>query len=242
MPPPPVAPGPAEPAPGWLAREVEQELPDLGLLVAETHSTRREPLTGHSPLDIEMRMREMSNRFRGGRAVAVRREPITAAYRIFFRQIGMDPDVQRTPIEAAILERMLRGGFPTGGLIEDVLLIALLETGVPVGALDADSLDGPLGIRTSTEGETLGRAPAALGRSPGPTLLPAGRLVVADAAGAVAVLFGEAAPGHRPGPRSTRLALFAVQVGGVPELYAGEALWSAAAALRAPPEAEMGRW
>jgi len=235
-PPRPIAPGPAEPAPGWLAREVEHEFPDLLLLVAEVRSERSRPLTADSPPDIEMRMREMSNRIRGGRAVAVRREPITAAYRIFFRQIGMDPDVQRTPIEAAILERMLRGGFPTGGLIEDVLLIALLETGVPVGALDADSLDGPLGIRTSIEGETLGRAPGALGRSPGPALLPAGRLVVADAAGAVAVLFGEVAPEHRPGPRSSRLALFAVRVGGVPLLYAEEALWSAEAALRAPPE------
>jgi len=236
-PPPPAAPGPAEPAPGWLAREVEQEFPDLCLLVAEVHHTRREPLTASSPPDIETRMREMSNRFRGGRAVGVRREPITAAYRIFFRQIGMDPDVQRTPIEAAIMERMLRGGFPTGGLIEDVLLIALLETGVLVGALDAHSLDGPLGIRTSTEGETLGRGRGGLGRSPGPTLLPAGRLVVADAAGAVAVLFGEVAPAHRPGPQSTRVALFAVRVGGVPALYAEEALWSAEAALRTPARA-----
>ena len=106
-----------------------------------------------------------------------------AAYRVFFRHIGLDPDVVRTPIEAAVLERMLRGGFLTGGLLEDVLLIALVDTGVPVWALDAEAVDGQLGIRASAEGEPLGRsrdAPA----------LPAGRLVVADASAALAVLFG----------------------------------------------------
>ena len=112
--------------------------------------------------------------------MALRREPVPAAYRVFFRHIGLDPDVERTPIEAAVLERMLRGGFPTGGLLEDVLLIALLDTGVPVWALDADSLDGPLGIRPSLEGEPLGRSPSA-------PPLPPGSLVVADASAALAV-------------------------------------------------------
>ncbi len=118
-----------------------------------------------------------------------------AAYRVFFRQIGLDPDVVRTPIEAALMERMLRGGFPTGGLIEDVLLIALLDTGVPVWALDADSLDGPLGIRASSEGEVLGRGADA-------AELPAGRLVVADSSAALAVLFGEAAGRTSPRPHA----------------------------------------
>ena len=53
----------------------------------------------------------LSNRCRGARAVTLRREPVPAAYRVFFRHIGLDPDVVRTPIEAAVLERMLHGGF-----------------------------------------------------------------------------------------------------------------------------------
>ena len=52
-----------------------------------------------------------------------------------------------------MLERMLKGGFLSGGLLEDVLLIALVDTGVPVWALDAERVDGPLGIRASLEGE-----------------------------------------------------------------------------------------
>jgi len=209
---------------GWCASEVQAELPALRLLSCAVNVRRRGRLTGDSPPDIEARLRSMSSRVRGGRAVALRREPVPAAYRVFFRQIGMDPDVERTPIEAAVLERMLRGGFPSGGLLDDVLLIALLDTGVPVWALDAESLQGPLGIRTSLDGEPLGRS----AQSPP---LPQGRLVVADATSALAVLFGDIAPGHAPAPVSRELTLFAVQVAGVPTLYAEESLWSAQAAL-----------
>ena len=214
----------AGPQIGWRAREVEEELPDLRLLIAEVDVGREQPLTGASPPDIEGRLRELSNRFRGARAVAIRREPVPAAYRVFFRHIGLDPDVERTPIEAAVLERMLRGGFLTGGLLDDVLLIALADTAVPVRALDRDRLDGPLGIRPSREGEPLGR-------SAGAPLLPAGRLLVADSSTAAGVLFGELAQSHSPSASTRRVTLFAVQVAGVPTLYAEEALWSCRAAL-----------
>jgi DNA/RNA-binding domain of Phe-tRNA-synthetase-like protein len=219
--------GDFEASAGWCAREVEQELPGLRLLLTEVQVARAGPLTGESPRDIKRRLRELSNRYRGPVAVGVRREPIPAAYRIFFRHIGLDPDVVRTPIEAAVLERMLRGGFLSGGLLEDVLLIALIDTGVAVWALDAESVDGPLGIRSSAEGERLGR-------SGGAPALPAGRLVVADAAAPLAVLFGELGAGHTPHGATPRLTLFAVQVAGVPDLYVEEALWSCRSALEQP--------
>ncbi len=212
---------------GWRAREVEEELPGLRLLVGEALHTRGQPLTGDSPPDVRERLRELSNRFRGARAVGIRREPVPAAYRVFFRQIGLDPDVVRTPIEAAVMERMLRGGFPTDGLLADVLLIALVDTAVPVWALDAESVDGQLGIRASGEGEPLGRSKDA-------PLLAAGRLVIADDSAALAILFGELAPGHEPSSRTSRLRLFSVQVAGVPTLYAEESLWACRAALEQP--------
>jgi DNA/RNA-binding domain of Phe-tRNA-synthetase-like protein len=216
--------GTFEPIDGWRAPEVEQELPGLELIACEAEVKRRERLTGDSPPDIEARLRELSNKVRGARAIGIRREPVPAAYRVFFRHIGMDPDIERTPIEGAVLERMLRGGFPTGGLIADVLLIALIDTGVPVWALDTGMVEGTLGIRPSREGE-------ALGRSQDPPLLPEGRLVIADSQSALAVLFGERAPGHEPKARTARLTLYAVKVPGVPVLYAEEALWSCASAL-----------
>jgi DNA/RNA-binding domain of Phe-tRNA-synthetase-like protein len=212
---------------GWCAREVEEELPGLRLLITEIEVGRQGSLIGSSPADVEGRLRELSNRFRGARAVAIRREPVPAAYRVFFRHIGLDPDVDRTPIEAAVVERMLRGCFVTSGLLEDVLLIALTDTGVPVWGLDTDSLDGPIGIRPSREGESLGRSPDA-------PLLPAGRLVIADSSTVAAELFGALAPAHAPSAATRRLTLFAVQVAGVPTLYAEETLWNCTAALEAP--------
>jgi hypothetical protein len=213
-----------QPTPGWRAREVEEELPELQILVTEAEFGGGRSLTGDSPREIQNRLRELSNRYRGAQAVAMRREPVPAAYRVFFRHIGLDPDVVRTPIEAAVLERMVRGGFLSGGLLEDVLRIALVDTGVPVWALDATTVDGPLGLRPSSEGEPLGRGSDA-------PLLPAGRLVVADASAALAILFGGLAPGHEPAPGTRRLELFAVRVAGVPALYAEEALWSCRMAL-----------
>ncbi len=214
---------------GWCAREVEQELPGLRLLSTSAQVLRNRPLTGTSPADVLARLSEKSNRFRGANAVAVRREAVPSAYRVFFRHIGLDPEVVRTPIEAAVLERMMQGGFLSGGLLADVLLIALLDTGVPLWALDAERVQGPLGIRTSEPGERLGRELE--GRDAQTLELPTGRLVVADAATPLAVLFGAPAPAHAPDARTRDLELFAVQVAGVPELYAEEALWEARAAL-----------
>jgi DNA/RNA-binding domain of Phe-tRNA-synthetase-like protein len=220
---PPVPEG-SESALGWCAREVEQEFPELRLVLTQVRVGQPGSVTDGSTPAVEDRLRELSNRFRGAWAVGVRREPVPAAYRVFFRQIGLDPEVVRTPIEAVALERMLRGGFISAGLLEDALLIALVDTCVPVLALDAECVDGPLGIRQSREGEPLGR----LAETPS---LPAGRLVIADASAALAVLFGELAPGHEAGAGTRRLTLFAVGVAGVPALYVEEALWTCRATL-----------
>jgi DNA/RNA-binding domain of Phe-tRNA-synthetase-like protein len=219
----------AEPVRGWCERAVQQELPGLGLMSAVVEVQPGSSLTGASPPAVLGRLRELSNRWRGARAVNVRQEPIPAAYRVFFRHIGLDPDVTRTPIEAAVLERMLDGGFLSEGMLTDVLTIALIDTAVPVWALDGDTVEGPLGIRLSRADERLGRGPE------GPNL-GGGRLVVADAENALAILFGEPAPVHEPGSATRNLALFAVQVSGVPALHVEETLWACRSAL-----SEVGR-
>jgi DNA/RNA-binding domain of Phe-tRNA-synthetase-like protein len=217
---------PTGPTLGWLAREIEQELPALRLHSVGAQLARGRSLTGASPRGVTARLDEHANRWRGAHAVALRREPIPAAYRLFFRHIGLDPDLVRTPIEQVALGRMFRGGFPTGGLLADILLIALVDTGVPVWALDTQFLDGPLGIRPSREGEPLGRFADA-------RALPGARLVVADASAALAILFGELAAGHEPQADTRTLTLFSVQVAGVPTLYVEEALWSVRTGLEA---------
>ncbi|HTC58497.1 MAG TPA: hypothetical protein VK691_00080 [Solirubrobacteraceae bacterium] len=213
-----------EPVRGWCEREVQQELPGLGLMCTTIELAPRRSLTGSSPPAVLARLRELSNRWRGARAVNVRQEPIPAAYRVFFRHIGLDPDVTRTPIEAAVLERMLEGGFLSEGLLADILTIGLIDTAVPVWALDADTVNGPLGIRVTRAEEHLGRG------QEGPSL-GGGRLVVADADSPLAILFGQLAPGHEPSSQTRRLSLFAVQVAGVPALHAEETLWACRSAL-----------
>ncbi|HEV3318668.1 MAG TPA: hypothetical protein VG053_02905 [Solirubrobacteraceae bacterium] len=204
---------------GWRAPEIEEELPQLRIVVSHARLPRAGAAKRGSPPGVERRLHDLSNRYRGARAVGVRREPVPSAYRVFYRQIGLDPEVARTPIEEAVLERMLRGGFLSEGLLQDVLLIALIDTGVPVWALDAQGVQGELGVRLSREGEPLGRVSDAWS-------LPAGRLVVADDTVALGLLFGELAGDCEPGARTRDLTLFAVQVAGVPMLYVEEALWS----------------
>jgi len=214
----------AEPTRGWCEQEVQQELPGLGLMSTTVEVGLGGALAGRSTPAVLARLRELSNRWRGARAVNVRQEAIPAAYRVFFRHIGLDPDVTRTPIEAAVLERMLDGGFLSEGLLADILTIGLIDTAVPVWALDGDTVNGPLGIRLSRPEERLGRSSEAPG-------LGGGRLVVADADCPVATLFGEPAVGHEPTASTCRLTLFAVQVAGVPALHVEETLWTCCSAL-----------
>ena len=163
------------------------------------------------------RLRLASDRFTGAKAVALRQQPIPWAYRVFFRHVGIDPDERRTPIEAIALERMRAGGFQSHNLVDDALLLATLETGVPVLAFDAAAVDGELGLRVSPGGEQLGDMP-----------LSAGQVVVADAERALAVLFGEVREGCAVQRTSERMVLAAVRVKGVPEVSVEEALWVAA--------------
>ena len=140
--------------------------------------------------------------------------------------VGLDPDVDRTPVEAVVVERLMHGGLRPRGRVEDALLVGALETGVPLWALDADRLGGPLGIRPAAAGERLGEgdlAPAVVG----------GRLVVADDRGPIAVLLGGVADGHGPGAGTRRLRVFAVHVAGVPQIHVEEALWACTEALAA---------
>jgi DNA/RNA-binding domain of Phe-tRNA-synthetase-like protein len=124
------------------------------------------------------------------------------------------------------VERLRAGGFASRSRLDDALTIAVMETAVPLWALDGDSIEGRPGIRTARGGEALGRS--GTGR-----LLPEGRLVVADDRAPLAALFGDPAPEHGVTRRTTRIVLFSVVVAGVPDLYVEEALWTCAGILAA---------
>jgi DNA/RNA-binding domain of Phe-tRNA-synthetase-like protein len=209
-----------EPEDGPIEPALTDEFPGLALRVATVPGRR-----GRTPPGLRTRLRELSDRFRGATAIAMRSQPVPHAYRVFYRQVGLDPDALRTPAEQAGMDRLMRGGFRGGDRIADALLLAVVETGVPVWAFDAETLDGPLRLRLARAGEKL---PAQGGYAH--DVAPA-RLVLADDAGPVSVLFGRLSEHHVPGRGTTSLRLASVQVPGVPEVHVDEALWLAAEAL-----------
>jgi len=208
---------------GYITAEVHDEHPDLRLCSIVVPGG-----VARSPRGLKQRLSQLSSRFSGPRAVSMRSEPIPHAYRVFYRHIGLDPDDPdtRTPVEEAAMRRLVEGGFTSHDVVQDAILTAIVETGVPVWALDDDTLTGPLGVRATAAHELLGEGEYA-------DELPPGRLVVSDDAGPVAVLFGQIAPAHQPTRETKRLRVFALQVGGVPELHVEEALWLCAEALDA---------
>jgi DNA/RNA-binding domain of Phe-tRNA-synthetase-like protein len=208
--------------PGWVAGELEIEFPELGLM---TSSVEARP--GRSPNAVRERLQVLANRFTGPKAVALRSQPIPAAYRVFFRHVGIDPDEHRTPVEEIALERMKQGGFRSRNIVDDALLIAVVETGVPVVAFDAARVSGDLGLRLSAPGERLGGDGRPLSHR---------QLLIADAERSLAVLFGDTAEGRGVTSKTRRMALAAVRVKGVPDVSVEEALWTVVDTLRTPDD------
>ena len=203
---------------GRVAPELAEEFPGLGLVTLTVESG-----SGRSPKEVKERLRILSDRFSGGQAINMRHQPIPWAYRVFYRHIGLDPDVQRTPVEEVALDRMKQGGFKSRNRLDDALTIAIIESGVAVRAFDADRISGGLEIRASLASEELEGRPGEL---------PAGTLVVADQERPVSLLFGAMAAGRGVEPKTKRTLLVAIQVGGVPAIAVEEALWLAAGVLR----------
>src|SRR4051794_41684191 len=149
----------------FTAPAIAAESPDLRL-PSRTLAAR----SGPSPPELRERLRVLSSRFRGAQAIELRRQPIPHAYRVFFRHIGLDPDAHRTPVEALALERLKTGGFASRSVLDDALTIAVMETGVPVWALDADRGQGGIGVRPGRRGGgggARGEGPAGAGRRGG---------------------------------------------------------------------------
>ena len=202
---------------GSVDPELEVELPGLYL----RHVTVDRG-SGRSPAGLRERLAILSSRFGGPQAIALRNKPIPWAYRVFYRHIGLDPDVQRTPVEALALERMLKGGFLSQNLLDDALTIATIESGVPIRAFDADRAGAPLTIRPSREAEALEGRPGEL---------PPETLVLADPQRPLGLLFGAIAAGRGVTPGTERTLLTAIGVKGVPEIAVEEALWLVADAM-----------
>lgn len=189
----------ADPRLGAVDPVVAAELPGLALWELSAPADLRR---GRDP-GVRDRLRELAGRITGGVAIQARQDEIVHAYRVCFRHVGLDPDVERTPYEAALLERLRHGGFRSRDLLADALLLALLDTKVAVVAFEDARLAGGLRITVGTQD---------------------GTIVVADAVKPVAPLFGPPLPGLSPERESEAVRLAAVAPGGVPAIAAWEAL------------------
>jgi DNA/RNA-binding domain of Phe-tRNA-synthetase-like protein len=203
-------------AEGWVEAEVAGDFPELGLVHAPLEAKPRK-----TPREVKQRLRALSDRYTGGKVIHMRQDAVPWAYRVFSRQVGIDPDVDRTPVERIAVERLRHGGLKSENLVDDALTIAIAETGVPVFALDADKVDGDLGLRLARAGEQL----------TGVRPLSERQLVVADDRRPVAIVLGEVA--HDAGVTwdTQRMTLCALRVKGVPPIAVEEALWTAAETL-----------
>jgi DNA/RNA-binding domain of Phe-tRNA-synthetase-like protein len=166
------------------------------------------------------RLALLASRFNGRQALELRQQQVPAAYRSFFRQVGIDPEQQPTPIEQAVLGRLLSGGNLPQDRISDGLLLALLETSVPVVAFEAGVVAPPISIRGAEQGELVA----------GDEIEP-GALILADGQRPLCQLFSAPEPPFAPAAKSERLLLVAVVVPGVSEIASDEALNIAAAAI-----------
>jgi DNA/RNA-binding domain of Phe-tRNA-synthetase-like protein len=201
---------------GWVEPELAEEFPELSLVHA-----RVDVSAGHSPREVKQRLRMLADRYTGGKVVHMRQDPVPWAYRVFSRQVGIDPDHDRTPVEAVALRRLKHGGLHSESLVDDALTIAIAETGVPLIALDADRVEGELGLRLARAGEELA----------GVRPLSERQLVVADGERPVALVLGEVGHGAGVTPDTERMVLCALGVKGVPRISLEEALWCAAETL-----------
>jgi hypothetical protein len=210
-----------EPLPeqGSVAPHIAEEFPGLGIAWVEVEAG-----PSRSPEPVQRRLRDLSDRFYGSHAIHLRERPIPWAYRVFFRQIGLDPDRSRTPIEQLALDRLHDGAFVSRGLPADALTIATVETGVALRAFDAERIEGALCIRDSAPGESLPGKPGELAQ---------GTLTIADRRAPLELLFGEPQANPPDELDARRLVIAAVQVKGVPQASIDEALWIACAAIAA---------
>jgi DNA/RNA-binding domain of Phe-tRNA-synthetase-like protein len=182
--------------------QIAAELPGLGLSWCAFGVAG--DLLARSSDGVHARLRALSDRHRGAQAIALRGRTVPHAYRTLFRHLGLEPDVQRIPVEALMVERLQAGAYRPRGRLADALAVATIETEVGVWALDADRVAGELRLA-----------------------LASGRVVVADAAGPLADAFALPAGEHAVTAATRRVLLFAVVAPHVPDIAVEEALWTA---------------
>lgn len=204
---------------GWVARELAEEFPGL-----EVYWLTVAARPAKTPDAVRRRMRELAGRITGAKVVQSRQDSVPWAYRVLWRRLGVDPDSDRTPVEALMVQRLEHGGLPSRGMPTDAIVVATLETGVPIVVADAAKLTGSPGLRPAAVGETVGGVEGGL-RS--------GEVVYADEQAPLARLDGQVAADRQVDDRTTTMLVCALAASAVSQIEVDEALWIAADMLQA---------
>lgn len=206
---------------GTIALDLSDEFPGL-----ELHYRILPGGDGKTPRVVKRRLAVLSDRFRVAQAPALRQTGVPSAYRAFYRQVGVDPDIVQSPLDAAIMQRLRDGAFLAKGLLYDAIAIAALETLVPIWVMDAHGILGGLGIRPAEKDEQV--------EGPNGDLLDIGQgqLVIADANGPITALLAPPGPSRIVTKQSQSMLLYCLRVEGVPQMTVAEALNLTATMIR----------
>lgn len=192
--------------------QIAQDFPALGVLYAtRAVGGRRFQRAGRE------RLRLLGDRVGGERVATLRQQAIPGAYRAFARQVGLDPDADDLPLERVLMDRIRAGRFVPDGPVTDPCTVAMLETGVPVWALDDEQVHGALRVGSVPDEAA----------DPGDGGPRPGGLAVWDAARPLAPLLGPPPPGLAATASANAVRLYALRVEGVPDATVREALWTA---------------
>lgn len=205
---------PPDPSTCEVAGSVEEAHPGLQLLeLTVPLGDRRKTPT------VRDRLERLSTSVVGDDLLNARRSQVPGAFRALYLDLGRDPDLDPPPYEATLYRRMAAGGFFARGMPEDALLIALIETGVALWAVDADRVDGPLRLvhADPRDAEPGARAEA---------------IAVVDDRGIVADVGREPRATRAVSRRTVRVTLFGVQPPGVTDVHVHEAFWLCASFVR----------
>jgi DNA/RNA-binding domain of Phe-tRNA-synthetase-like protein len=123
-----------------------------------------------------------------------------------------------------MVERLEHGGLPSRGMPTDAIVVATLETGVPIVVADAAKVAGDPGLRPAVDGETIGGLEGAL---------RTGEVVYADEQAPLARLDGTVAADRAVGPDTTTMMVCALAAAAVSRIEIEEALWTACGMLEA---------
>lgn len=158
---------------GDVADEVAADFPEL-----QPWSVRVPIPFGATRRDVLRHLDALDDRLRSVATGGLRLHSVAAAYRAFARQVGLDPDTDRNPLEQLAIARLTAGQYRSGGPLHDALAIAMLETGVPLWAVDGAHVRDPLRLEADAGGRLLvcsgSLALGAVMADPDPAVLPDG--------------------------------------------------------------------